>query len=224
MSKRNAFEARRSARISRAARASLLVTMALLAGAIGLQARRAESRKPAATTAAARPAAASPAAASPAAAPFKPVGSVKQIMTTLIDPHADAVWESVGTIIDANGVQERRPRTDAEWASVAGSALALAEAGNLLMLDGRAPDRDAWLRMSRALVDAGAAAVKAAEAHDAEALLAAGESVTVACDTCHGLYWKAGTKYGAAEEASAAGVPVAARVSAGTWIAQADRR
>lgn len=181
----------------------LLAGGAALVCAIGLQAQRpaapsAAPSTPAAGSRAAKPTTRTRAFTASGRLPLKAVGSVQQIMATLIDPNADAVWESVGTIIDERGTEERRPRTGAEWNAVAASALALAESGNLLMLEGRAKDRDAWLRMSRALVDAGETAWKAAQARDVQALMDAGEGVTIACDTCHGLYWKAGGSYSAA--------------------------
>lgn len=111
-------------------------------------------------------------------------------MAGLIDPAADIVWGSVGTIITASHTEERRPRTDKEWEEVRNAALHLTEGANLLMLGDRAKDHDAWWRMSRALVDAGAVALEAAEKKDVQALLDAGDGITTACDTCHSVYWK----------------------------------
>ena len=39
------------------------------------------------------------------------------------------------------------------------------------------------------MIDAGAAALEAADSRDREAVLAVGEEVYLACDRCHGLYW-----------------------------------
>jgi len=111
-------------------------------------------------------------------------------MAGLIDPGADLVWESVAITITRSGTQERRPQTDAEWLAVRNAALQLTEGGNLLMLGDRARDHDAWWRMSRALVDAGAVALAAAERKDAEALFDAGDAITTACDNCHAVYWQ----------------------------------
>ena len=58
------------------------------------------------------------------------------------------------------------------------------------MLGDRAKDRETWWRMSRALVDAGAVALAAAERKNAEALFDSGEAITTACDNCHAVYWK----------------------------------
>jgi hypothetical protein len=143
----------------------------------------------AAAPAATVPAAAAATVAAAKGAPIRPVASIKQLMAGVIDPAADTVWESVGTIISAAGTEERRPRTDKEWEAVRNAALHLTEGGNLLMLGDRAKDHDAWWRMSRALVDAGAVALQAAEEKNVQALFDAGEGITAACDTCHGVYW-----------------------------------
>jgi cytochrome c553 len=155
------------------ARRAFFTTLWLLALAtpIVLAAARGEQRK---------------AATSP---PIRAEASIKQLMAGLIDPAADTVWESVGTIISAAGTEERRPKTDKEWEAVRNAALHLTEGGNLLMLGHRAKDHDAWWRMSRTLVDAGAVALKAAEDRNVQALFDAGEGIATACDTCHGVYW-----------------------------------
>ncbi len=128
--------------------------------------------------------------APPAApAPFVPVADVQQLMEMVIDPAADVVWESVGAIITAEGTEEIFPRSDEDWAVVRNNAMVLAESGNLLMLGDRAKGEGPWMIMSRALVEAGTAALEAAEAKDADAVFAVGEQIYNACETCHVLYW-----------------------------------
>jgi hypothetical protein len=83
-----------------------------------------------------KPAAESTAPAVAAAQP-KPVASVLDLMLGQIDPAADFLWESVATISTDKGIEERQPRTDAEWAEVRHKALAVIEGANLLMLEGR---------------------------------------------------------------------------------------
>lgn len=128
----------------------------------------------------------------PSARTPRPVATIKELMTGLIDPAADEVWGAVAVIESASGVEEKAPKTDAEWSAVRAHALTLAESGNLLMLDGRAKDRRVWLAMSRALVDAGEIAARAAEKKDAAGLLDAGEQVFSACALCHQAYWTEG--------------------------------
>src|SRR5688500_17185725 len=117
-----------------------------------------------------------------------PVASIKQIMNGIVMPAATVVFDSVGTIVSAKGIEEIVPKNDEEWAAVADSAAALVESGNLLVLGDRAVDRDDWVKMSRALTDAGIVALKAAEAKNADGLLGAGEAVNTSCDNCHEKY------------------------------------
>ena len=116
-----------------------------------------------------------------AAAPqpgFKPVGSVMQIMEAVIIPSSNAIWN----------VPAEEPKNDEEWAAVRNNALALAEAGNLLMIEGRAKDQGAWMTASQALIDAGTTAFHAAEAKDVDAITAAGDEIYNSCEGCHMQY------------------------------------
>jgi hypothetical protein len=112
--------------------------------------------------------------------------SVSRIMTRTVMPAARHVWGAVGTIVTAAGVDERAPRTDAEWDAVATSAATLSEAGRVLM--GRRQSEKQWTRFGQALVDGGQAAFKAAKARIADDLLASGETIYRACEGCHERY------------------------------------
>src|SRR5262245_54722775 len=121
---------------------------------------------------------------------FKPVADVNRLMKAIIDPASEVIFEAVGTVVSASGVEEIAPKNDEEWAHVANSALTLAEAGNLLMIGSRAKDNGDWIKMSQALVDVGVVALKAAEAKDPQALFEAGGQVYEVCQRCHARYWK----------------------------------
>jgi len=123
---------------------------------------------------------------------FKPVATVRQLMEATIHPSAEVLFDAVGTIVSASGVEEIAPKNDEEWMTVRNSALTLAESGNLLMIGDRPRDRDNWMKMSQALVDVGVVALKAAEAKNPEALFEAGGQVYVVCQKCHDYYWKDG--------------------------------
>src|SRR5919106_4303207 len=73
----------------------------------------------------------------PAMPPFDTTISVKDLMANMMDPTADVVWESVGTIMTKEGTFERAPQNDAEWNNVKAHAIMLVEGGNLLMLPAR---------------------------------------------------------------------------------------
>lgn len=117
-----------------------------------------------------------------------PVASVRHIMRGIVDPAANTVFNAVSTTVTAAGTEEKAPRTPEEWDAVVNSAAALAEAGNLLLVDGRAIDGGAWTRWSRKLTVAGKVALAAAEAKDAAGIFASGEAIYEACDNCHRTY------------------------------------
>lgn len=116
----------------------------------------------------------------PAVSPIKPIATVAEIMKTMTIPFSNAVFEAGG---DA-------PKDDKSWEAVRGQAIALAEAGNLLMLGTRAKDHAAWMKFSRAQVDAAEAAAKAAAAKNADQLSAASDALYESCSGCHKVYMK----------------------------------
>ena len=120
--------------------------------------------------------------------PLKPAANVDQLMDGVITPAAEIYWGSVSTVVDKNGITENFPRTDEEWERVWGSAVTIAESGNLLMMSPRAVDNEDWMKFSAALVDAGMEAAKAAEAKNPELVLEHGEKVYNVCTQCHMKY------------------------------------
>jgi hypothetical protein len=55
------------------------------------------------------------------------------------------------------------PTNDYAWNLLRGSALILAESGNLLMMGDRSIDQDGWVKNAKVLVDVGTAAFEAGE-------------------------------------------------------------
>ena len=145
--------------------------------------------------------------------PFKTTATIKDLMDGIIDPSADVIWESVATIVSAEGIEERVPRTDEEWANVRRSAIRLLEATNSLMIPRRVAkpgekaddpqieltperieqtlnaDRASWNKHALELHDSTLVAFEAIEKKDAEGLLLSGEAIDVACENCHLQYW-----------------------------------
>jgi hypothetical protein len=118
----------------------------------------------------------------------RPVGTVKQIMKGVVGPAAAVVFSSVSTTVTEAGRDDKAPHTDEEWEAVGNNAVALAEAGNLLMMEGRAVDKGEWIKMSQAMIDAAKVALKAVEAKSADDVLASGDAINVSCDNCHRRY------------------------------------
>lgn len=150
---------------------------------------------------------------------FRLTASIKELMESMVDPHADVIWESVGTTITPQGTDEKRPVTDEEWRQVRLSALALMETTNLLAMSGRrlVPEggaildegfdgvlstadaqkkldtqHDAFAQFAHALHDAGGKVLKAVDAKDAQALLDAGTDMDEVCESCHTTFWYPG--------------------------------
>lgn len=128
-----------------------------------------------------------PPAAKPAP-PFRTILDLRQFMMLVIDPATDGVWDSVKTIVTKKGTEEIRPKTDEQWNAVRSSAATVAEAANLLMLEGRAKDQKEWMAAVRRLIDTAEKAMKAAEAKDADAVFDAGGEMYEACRACHQRY------------------------------------
>src|SRR5438552_7505932 len=71
------------------------------------------------------------------ASEFRTTATIKDIMDSVVDPSSDYIWESVATIVTKKGTEERRPRTPEQWLEVRRRTIALVEATNLLIMDGR---------------------------------------------------------------------------------------
>jgi cytochrome c556 len=110
--------------------------------------------------------------------PMRNVGSMSDLMVKIIYPASDALFY----------IESRTPKTDAEWTALEGQALILAETANLLMMPGRARDQKQWMADAKLMLDAGAAAVKAAKAKNVEAISALSDQLLESCTSCHKHY------------------------------------
>jgi hypothetical protein len=144
---------------------------------------------------------------------------LQDIMRRQIDAPADVIWGAVATVETAKGVEERQPSTDAEWQSLRDSVVTLAEAANLLRIDGRhivtpgasVPDaevpgvldaagieaaiaarRDAFSAFAAALQATAADILDATDKRDVARIHAAGEALDQACEACHRVFWYPG--------------------------------
>lgn len=153
------------------------------------------------------------------ASPFelKPVATLQEIMTSVIDPNIDAVWNAVSTVSTANGIEERRPQSDEEWRVLRQHALTVAEAANLLLVENRpvaAPNattssgdaelapaaiktllterRDDFVARAYGLQIAAQSLIDAIDAKNVDQLEQAGGEVEQACEQCHSQFWYPG--------------------------------
>jgi hypothetical protein len=140
----------------------------------------------------------------PAPAPLQPAASVSALMRHLIEPHANAVFDSVGIIVDASGETERAPATDEEWAALRRRTVLLAEAANLLFVQHRPVietddarrhlhkmvwrDPHTWNRHVEWLVEASGWALDAIERRNVIRLQSHAGDISLACELCHLRY------------------------------------
>jgi hypothetical protein len=145
---------------------------------------------------------------------YKLTGTIKDIMDSMVDPVADVIWNSVATIVTKEGVEERAPRTDEEWARVRRAAVTLAEVTDLLLMPGREvakpgdksqnpgielhPEEiaklirekpDNWAKRVAALHDSAVETIKVIDSRDVQGLIDAGEKLDQACERCHLEHW-----------------------------------
>ena len=120
--------------------------------------------------------------------PIKAVSTLEEVMHHMVVPNAEVVWDSVGTIYTVGNVEDIQPRTTEQWLAVEQSATVLTEAGNLLMMEGRAKDTGPWMERARALREAGASVHQAAKARDVAAVFERGGHLFDACQGCHFEY------------------------------------
>jgi hypothetical protein len=139
--------------------------------------------------AAVKPAGAKPGPIAPILAPGRTLLSTKDVMRYIVNPAAEAFWARSGVVDDEKGANDRTPADDANWAISLDSAAQLAEAGNLLQMEGRARDPDGpWMRYAVQLTKAGLAGMAATQAKDHDKTFDAGSAMYDACYACHGRY------------------------------------
>lgn len=146
---------------------------------------------------------------------MKPVVSVKELMTDVIDPAADHVFNAVSTTIGPNGIVEVEPKTDEDWARVKSGAVTVAE-GILLLKIPRpiAPPTDPpstdpdnaelspdqilakiladpvlWNAKIEALRNINLTILDIVKRRNAKELVEAGAILDEACETCHLEFW-----------------------------------
>jgi hypothetical protein len=140
--------------------------------------------------------------------------SIKDLMESIIDPTADALWGAVKTVVDQEGIHEIFPKTREEWLEVRRAAVRIVEGANLLMMPGReaAPagaksevpgvelepaEITALVKKNRKQFDAfaeelrflGAEALRAADAKNAGELMDVGGRMQEVCERCHKAFW-----------------------------------
>ncbi|MEM8766738.1 MAG: hypothetical protein AAGE43_04795 [Pseudomonadota bacterium] len=120
-------------------------------------------------------------------ASYESIVDSKQMMNWILDPNADVIWGSAGTITTFEGVEDLTPTTQEGWDAVRNAAATLAEAGNLLKIPGHSQGED-WNEISGGLTRTAVRLIEAAEQKDGQAVFDYGGQLYNVCVSCHQLY------------------------------------
>jgi hypothetical protein len=157
-----------------------------------------------------------PPVAPPPPPPFQIMASIQELMDAVIDPSADALWDSVSITTTKKGTVFHQPHTDEEWQEVRRRAIALVEGTNLLVMDGRklvaagSPVLDqgtsgvlsaeegqkkldsqhaTFVQFAKALREAGSQMLAAIDKKDPTGMMDAGAAMDGICESCHLTFW-----------------------------------
>lgn len=120
---------------------------------------------------------------------YRDVLDVPETMRLVIEPAADLIWDSAGTIDTVEGREDLAPTTDEGWAKVEHATAVLIESGNLLMMPARTNGEPDWVELSNAMTDVGLQLQEAAQRQDPDAIFDLGGNLYNVCVACHSRYW-----------------------------------
>ena len=104
---------------------------------------------------------------------------IHDLMAYLLDPAAEAIWNSAGYVITEEGEFNLEPTDQEGWDKVKHGAKVISESSHLLSMPNRAVDNVQWVTFSMALKEMGERALQAAEKKDSEELLLNLEKVLI---------------------------------------------
>jgi hypothetical protein len=154
--------------------------------------------------------------ATPPPPPFQIMASIQELMDAVIDPAADALWNSVSIVETTKGTVFHQPHSAEEWQNARRHAIALIEGTNLLVMDGRrlvAPgspvldqgtsgvlsaeegqklldaQHPTFVQFARALREAGTQMLTSIDKKDPAGMMNAGSAMDGVCESCHLTFW-----------------------------------
>lgn len=110
--------------------------------------------------------------------PVESVATVPQLHETMIVPASEVIFN----------VGREEPTNSEQWTAISRAGVTLVEAGKLLMRASPPKDRSTWVALCQQLATAGAAARKAADARNLDAVMQASDRLVLVCETCHARY------------------------------------
>jgi len=145
----------------------------------------------------------------------RPLGqTIKYIMDSMVDPSAEALWNSVASYATLKHVEQKAPHNDADWNELRRRASTLSLAADLLVAPNRrvaepgdksknpsielSPeqietainnDRPAWTALVHGLQKSAVLVRKAIDKKDLDGLRDANDELNRTCEECHQKYW-----------------------------------
>lgn len=117
---------------------------------------------------------------------YRPVVSLNQAMVAIVDHNSHILWNAA--------VDEYAPANDADWHELEHAAVALAAAGNIVLLGGSGAGDLAWVQkpdwaaLTQRQTDVALAMMLAVEHKNRAELSKAGDDLAAACEACHKAY------------------------------------
>ena len=113
---------------------------------------------------------------------------LKRVMRNVIDFAAKPVLAAQGTYVDATGEHPNVPTSEEGWLTAESGAITIAEASNLLKLEGYRRDDEDWVKFADVLHDRAVDAQKAIAKRDAAGISEAGDQLYQVSEDCHATY------------------------------------
>jgi cytochrome c556 len=145
---------------------------------------------------------------------YIPEATIAEIMSLIVMPAAQIIWDSVSVDVTEKGEVSNAPKTDEDWEKLRGTAMTLIEATNLLVMPGRhvdepgaksenpdselgpdqiepliAKNRAAFVGHAHVLQAAAMEALKAIDERNVDGISDAGGTIDTACEACHTQFW-----------------------------------
>ena len=118
---------------------------------------------------------------------IEPNLEMHDFMGWVLDPLADVIWSSAGTITTVEGVEDLAPTTQEGWDQVRNAAATMAELGNLLQNPAYSEGED-WNEYAQGLTSTAMLLIEAAEQKDDQQVFDYGGQLYNVCVACHQLY------------------------------------
>ena len=140
--------------------------------------------------------------------------TIREIMASTVAPNTDTLFNAVSSSVTPQGVEEKSPHTDAEWADLRKKTMDLIEASDLIVTPGRlvahrgeqaknplvqlspeeiealiGKERTSWVQLAHDFHESLQPMLKAIDAKNPAALSESSVAIDATCQACHMKFW-----------------------------------